>query len=127
VKKVENYIRISLLSLLFSAFAMKRSASAIKSEIFNFSYLFPLSPFFPSTTAAPPSLSSPSPPVSPTSLSLATFLVAGSTVVSTDDAARFLPLLRDLGGEVGTVAEFLEVLGGIVNKQLTQMLLDGGG
>ena len=35
-------------------------------------------------------------------------------------------LLRDLG-EVGTEAEFLEVLGGIVNTQLTQMLLDGGG
>jgi hypothetical protein len=58
---------------------------------------------------------------------MATFLAAGSTVVSTDDAARFLPLLRDLGGEVGTVAELLEVLGGIVNKVLTQMLLDGGG
>ena len=60
--------------------------------------------------------------------SLTHFTVHGNLLeVSTDNAARFLPLLRDLGGEVGTAAEFLEVLGGIVNTQSTQMLLDGGG
>jgi len=82
-----------------------------------------LFPFFSLTVVEPPSLSSPLPTVSSTSLSRAGFFTGGATV----NQQTFLPLLQDLGGEVGTGAEFLVDLGGIVNKQLTQMLLDGGG
>ena len=48
-------------------------------------------------------------------------------MISRDDLARFLPLLRGLGGELGTVEGFWEDLGGIIDQQLTWVFVDGGG
>src|SRR6266446_1005484 len=107
------------------------SILAVNLENFHFSYLIPLL-FFSLTIVAPPSSPLSSPSISPSSFSTATFstatfLLGGATVASRDDLACFLPLLRGLGGDLGTVEGFLEALEGIVDQQLTWMFVDGGG